>query len=398
MATEHPQSTDPSAALVVVFEAPVVSGDCADALRTLGFRVTCMPLNEENVMGLMNVRPDYVLTINFNRYISEVCELLKVTYLAWVIDTPCYPVYDGAVNHSHSFTFAYDAAIAQRLRARGVRQIYHLPVAANPARIEQVHLRDEDAGLANDISFVANLTRTEYASHILPKLSAKTAARCAQLIQSLDQPSELFTLAEQIDEALIADVIRESGYALAGEHFLSPAEKLAYLLAREHSWLQRIDLVRQVEQRFDLRVYGNNEWEGQIQSYAGHADHFNTMPKIFRQSKINLNLSRSFVEYGLPMRIFDVLSCGGFLLTNDKHDLGKLFTNGKDLVIFRDTQDLLEISAYYLAHEDQRQAIARQGLATLHEQHTYLLRMIDMFTTVQSVLGGQPVPLSRWYA
>jgi len=391
---EHPQS----AALVVVFEAPVVSRDCADALRTLGFRVTCLPITEDNVMGLMSSRPDYVLTINFNRYISEVCELLKVTYLAWVIDTPCYPLYDGAVKHSHSFTFAYDAAIAQRLRARGVRQIYHLPVAANPARIQQLQQQGAAMDLVHDISFVANLTRTEYASLIQPRLSPSTSARCAALIQSLDQPSATFTLAEHIDEALIADVNRESGYGLTGEHWLSPAEKLAYLLAREHSWQERIGLVRQVEQRFDLRVYGNSEWEGQIQGYAGHADHFETMPKIFQQSKINLNLSRSFVEYGLPMRIFDVLSCGGFLLTNDKQDLGKLFTNGKDLVIFRDTQDLLEICAYYLEHEDERQAIARQGAATLREQHTYLLRMIDLFTTVQAVQGGQPMPLSRWYA
>jgi len=33
----------------------------------------------------------------------------------------------------------------------------------------------------------------------------------------------------------------------------------------------------------------------------------------------------------------------------------------------------------------------RDFAATLREQRTYLLRMIDLFTTVQAV------PLSRWY-
>ncbi len=398
MDTAPPQPTNPNAARVVVFESPVVSQDCADALRALGFLVTCLPLSEDNVMGLMNSRPDYVLTINFNRYICEVCELLKVTYLAWVIDTPCYPLYDAAINNPHSFTFAYDAAIALRLRERGVRHVYHLPVAANLERIGQVQVGAEDAGLASDISFVANLTKTEFASLIQPKLSVGTAARCAKLIRSLDQPHELFTLAEQIDEALIGDIVRESGYPLAGEHLLSPAEKLAYLLGREHSWLERIDVMRRLEARFALRVYGNTEWQGLVQGYAGHADHFELMPKIFQLSKINLNLSRSFVEFGLPMRIFDVLSCGGFLVTNHKHDLGQLFTDGKDLVVFRDTQDLLEVCAYYLEHEDERRAIAAQGQATLREHHTYRLRMIDLFTTVQTVQRGQAAPLSRWYA
>ncbi|WP_455925004.1 CgeB family protein [Pseudomonas putida] len=397
MNTEHPQPTDATAAHVVVFDSPVVSRDCADALRALGFRVTCLPMSEDNVMGLMTSRPDYVLTINFNRYISEVCELLKVVYLAWVIDTPCYPVYDGAVSHSHSFTFIYDAAIALRLRARGVRQVYHLPVAANPARIEQLQVRDEDARFAGDISFVANLTRTEYGSLIQPKLLDHTRARCTALIDSLARPSELFGLAEHIDEALIGDIQQQSGYPLTGEQYLSRAEKLAYLLGREHSWLERIQIVRELEARFALRVYGNSEWQEQINGYAGHADHFEHMPKIFRLSRINLNLSRSFVEYGLPMRVFDVLSCGGFLVTNDKQDLQRLFTNGKDLVIFRDTQDLLDICAYYLHHEDERQAIAAQGQATLVQNHTYVQRMIDLFTTVQTVRAGQPVALSRWY-
>lgn len=397
MHTHPSQPTDPTAATVTVFESSVVSQDCVDALQTLGFLVTYLPLSEANVMGLMTARPDYVLTINFNKYTSEVCELLKIPYVSWVIDTPCYPVYDKAINHSYSYTFMYDAAIALRLRKRGVRQVYHLPVAANLERITQLQLDDEEASPRNDISFVANLTKTEYRTLIKPSLSVKTGDRCTDLIHALEQPSVTFTLAEQIDDELIDAIKRESGYLLSGDHYLSTAEKLAYLLGREHSWLERIKLITRLEEQFSIRVYGNTEWQENIKCYAGHADHFTLMPKLFHLSKINLNLSRSFVEYGLPMRVFDVLSCGGFLVTNDKLDLHKLFTPGKDLVIFRDTQDLVEICEYYLEHEEQRRAIAQQGRSTLAQKHTFVLRMIDMFTTVQSELRGQPAPLSRWY-
>lgn len=393
----HTQPTDPTAATVTVFESSVVSQDCVDALQTLGFLVTYLPLSEANVMGLMTARPDYVLTINFNKYTSEVCELLKIPYVSWVIDTPCYPVYDKAINHSYSYTFMYDAAIALRLRKRGVRQVYHLPVAANLERITQLQLDGEEASPRNDISFVANLTKTEYRTLIKSSLSVKTGDRCTDLIHSLEQPSVTFTLAEQIDDELIDAIKQESGYLLSGDHYLSTAEKLAYLLGREHSWLERIKLITRLEEQFSIRVYGNTEWQENIKCYAGHADHFTLMPKLFHLSKINLNLSRSFVEYGLPMRVFDVLSCGGFLVTNDKQDLHKLFTPGKDLVIFRDTQDLVEICEYYLEHEEQRRAIAQQGRSTLAQKHTFVLRMIDMFTTVQSELRGQPAPLSRWY-
>ncbi|MFJ4609168.1 CgeB family protein [Pseudomonas atacamensis] len=391
----HEQAKAPAS--IVVFEASVISGDCAEALQTLGFSVMTLALNEDNVMGLMSARPDYVLTINFNQFISEVCELLKIPYLAWVIDTPCYPIYDKAINHSHSFTFIYDAAVARRLRQSGVRQVYHLPVAANLERIGQIDFHKQDSLADTDISFVANLTRTEYRTSILPHLSVQTREGCSRLIGSLDRPDGFLNLSAQLGGELISAIKQESGYLLAGDRYLSVAEKLAYLLGREHSWQERIDVVQRLEQRFRVAVYGNNEWQAQIGSYVGHANHFTEMPRIFQRSKINLNIIRSFVETGLPMRVFDVLSCGGFLVSNDKHDLHKLFNDGQDLVIYRDTQDLLDICAYYLEHDEERRDIAQQGRVTLAQNHTFMQRMTDMLSTVQSELRGEPGAFSRWY-
>lgn len=393
MQTDQPEA----AASIVVFESPVISRDCAEALQTLGFNVSTLALSEDNVMGLMSARPDYVLTINFNQYISEVCELLKIPYLAWVIDTPCYPIYDKAINHSHSFTFIYDAAVARRLRQSGVRQVYHLPVAANMERIGQIDVQQQDSAPEYDISFVANLTRTEYRTSILPHLSVQTNERCSQLIDSLDQPEAFLNMADQLDENLIATIQRESGYPLAGDHYLPVAHKLAYLLGREHSWQERIEVIQSLEKHFSIGVYGNEEWRAQVSGYVGHADHFTEMPRIFQGSKINLNIIRSFVESGLPMRVFDVLSCGGFLVTNDKEDLHRLFTDGKDLVTYRDTQDLIEICAYYLEHDEERRTIAQLGRSTLAQNHTFVQRMTDMLTTVQSELRGEPGAFSRWY-
>jgi len=386
-----------TAASIVVFEATVISADCAEALQALGLRVTTLALNEDNVMGLMSTRPDYVLTINFNQYISEVCELLKIPYLAWVIDTPCYPIYDKAINHSHSFTFIYDAAVARRLRQSGVRQVYHLPVAANLERISQIDVLEQHSLAEHDISFVANLTRTEFRTSILPHLSSQTRERCKRLIDSLDQPDGFFNLSAQLADEFINTLKLESNYPLAGDRYLSVAEKLAYLLGREHSWQERIEVIQRLEKRFRVAVYGNDEWQSQVSSYVQHAEHFTEMPRIFQRSKINLNIIRSFVESGLPMRVFDVLSCGGFLVTNHKEDLHRLFTDGKDLVIYRDTQDLLEICAYYLEHDDERRTIAQQGRVTLAQNHTFVQRMSDMLTTVQSELRGEPGALSRWY-
>ena len=55
------------------------------------------------------------------------------------------------------------------------------------------------------------------------------------------------------------------------------------------------------------------------------------MPIIFHQSKINLNLTAKSIRSGLSLRIFDVLGCEGFLITNYQAELPEHFNIGEDL-------------------------------------------------------------------
>ena len=45
----------------------------------------------------------------------------------------------------------------------------------------------------------------------------------------------------------------------------------------------------------------------------------------FRNSKINLNPTAKGIRSGIPLRIFDILSCSGFLLTNYQSELSDHF-------------------------------------------------------------------------
>ena len=78
------------------------------------------------------------------------------------------------------------------------------------------------------------------------------------------------------------------------------------------------------------------------------------MPLIFHYSKINLNITSKSIRSGLPLRIFDILGCGGFLLTNYQPELSNYFTPGYDLVCYSSEDELLEKTEYYLSHEKER--------------------------------------------
>lgn len=78
------------------------------------------------------------------------------------------------------------------------------------------------------------------------------------------------------------------------------------------------------------------------------------MPIIFHNSKINLNMTSKSIRSGLPLRIFDILACGGFVLTNFQTELPEFFRPQEDLVYYENLDDLAGKADYYLHHETQR--------------------------------------------
>jgi len=82
----------------------------------------------------------------------------------------------------------------------------------------------------------------------------------------------------------------------------------------------------------------------------------------------------------IKARNFEVPGCGGFLLTGDAEDLGKYYAAGTEIVCFDGRGDLVEKIKYYLAHEEERAAIARAGYERTLRDHTYANRFREIFS------------------
>ena len=114
----------------------------------------------------------------------------------------------------------------------------------------------------------------------------------------------------------------------------------------------------------------------------GFAKSHTEMPLIFNQSKININMTAKSIRTGLPLRIFDILGCGGFLITNYQAELPEFFEIGTDLVAYESLEDLKEKCLYYLKHEDERKQIAENGYNKVNELHTFDKRLLEILQIV----------------
>ena len=84
------------------------------------------------------------------------------------------------------------------------------------------------------------------------------------------------------------------------------------------------------------------------------------------------------IETGLSLRIWDVLGCGGFLLTNYQAEIPEYFEIGRDLETYESMEELEQKIQYYLTHEVERIEIAINGYEKVASYHTWEQRITEM--------------------
>ena len=91
---------------------------------------------------------------------------------------------------------------------------------------------------------------------------------------------------------------------------------------------------------------------------------------VCASAKIILGIDKADdLELYFSNRTFFVLGCGGFLLTRYIPGLERFFANHRHLVWYRDADEALELAAYYLRNDEERQRIAAQGHDFVHTEY-----------------------------
>ena len=157
-----------------------------------------------------------------------------------------------------------------------------------------------------------------------------------------------------------------------------------FYLYRKVTAYERMDIVTMLSEKYDMKVYTHTD-DSNIQkmecsenlkkALCSPVDYYSQAPYVYKNSKINLNITLRSIGSGIPLRVFDIMGCGGFLLTNYQADMFEFFEPDKDFVYYTDYEDLLAKVEYYLTHEDEREEIARNGYEKVKKNHTYEKRI-----------------------
>jgi hypothetical protein len=89
------------------------------------------------------------------------------------------------------------------------------------------------------------------------------------------------------------------------------------------------------------------------------------------------------------MRLFEATGVATCLVTDHKDNLETLFQPGKEVLAYRSVEECVEMIAHYLAHEEERKAIAEAGQARTLKEHTYFQRMKQFASLAEYYLRRQ---------
>ena len=348
---------------------------------------------EEKIRG---THYDMVFTVNYFPLISNVCERTGVKYVSWTCDNPLISMYHESVFHACNYIFTFDKTNYLEFRGMGVKHIWYLTLAVDTERMDALLGAPEKPERRNatqdsemrkyrgDVAFVGSLYERNSYDKIKNRLPEYLrgyfdAVMEAQLNISganIVEPMLTTNILEQLQEYFQLEK-SEGSFSDLGLIFQTTV--LGFKIAE----IERRRALIELSKHYKVNVYSNSDVSDLLRiQYCGSVDYWSEMPKVFRMSKINLNFTIPNIKSGIPLRIWDVLGCGGFLLTNYQAEIPYYFKEGEDLVCFDSLEDLCEKVGYYLEHEEERKRIAWNGYRKVREKHSYIERIRTILDTV----------------
>lgn len=321
-----------------------------------------------------------VLSVNFSPLISEICEELGILYTAWVYDSPIHIRDMSSLSNSCSRVFFFDRGQVQEYQKQGMNA-YYMPLAVDAEVFRINASKREKQACKTDISLVGKLYQTEYSCFTAP-LENYTRGYLEGIVSAQMKVYGGYLIPELVTEDLLDSMNRDYAKA-AKDGFQMGRRELEFMLACETTGRERYMALALLSGHYAVDLYSTDE-DKRLNNvrFCGYADYYGRMPLIFSQSKINLNISLKTIRTGIPLRVTDVMGCGGFVLSNYQQELEEYFVLGEECVVYENLEDMFLKAKYFLEHEEERKQIALAGFERVKRDFTFKERVGKMLGAV----------------
>lgn len=391
------------------------SADIEEALRTMGCEVEAYPdilqmpnfLSEETVNQLCVYVKEHRTEIIFSIYFVMNAALAAyrsgIRYLSLIWDAPYTDVYNPLSRVDNVWITTFDKLDRERFVENGMPHVLYQPLAINKSRVQQWNQEIQETlqgKYMHEISFVGRL----YADNLYQRLLKDIPVQMQYYFDSIvnealfrwNGTNQIFG---KVSEGIL-DCVRlmNPNFFIPNNQEMSDTRFFEILgLTREAARLERIALLNLLAKEHSVVLY-TTDYQAAKENLEGvtigpPVKYGKATSLVYAGSKINLSISLKGIEGGTPLRIMDIMGAGGFIMTTYCEETAELFEENQEIVMFRTPEELLEKVDYYLAHDREREQIARRGQEKVMERYTYEKKMKELAAWVteeaQCGYGGE---------
>lgn len=371
------------------------------AFEKAGFTVDMQPFNEgdedtrmsENLAAqlvsiIMSKKYEFVFSFNYYPVVAIACQACRVRYVSWIYDSPFIQMYSQTITFDTNYVFIFDKGTYLDLKGRGVNTVYYLPMAAAVEYYDTKSPSEEiKKQFGADVTFVGamyNEKRNNLYRH-LENLDEYTKGYLEAVMQAQKRIYGYNFLEKVLSKEIMDNVTKVCPLHEQGDGFETLEWTFAnYFLARKITAMERMDIMKRLQERYEVHLFTNEKTPmlPKVKNW-GRVDYYEQMPFIFKCGKIHLNITLRSILTGIPLRAFDIMGCGGFLISNFQEDFLDYFVPDEDFVYYESYEDLISKIDYYLEHDDEREAIAQNGYQKVKENHTYEKRVQEILAVIR---------------
>jgi spore maturation protein CgeB len=320
---------------------------------------------------------DLVLSVNFSPIVSGVCEKAGIRYLSWIYDSPVHIRNMETMKNSCNDIYVFDRGMAEEYRKMGIAA-KHMPLAVD-TEVFAAALQSGTDEYRAQVALLGNLYQTEY-NYMTAPLEQYEKGYLEGIISAQSKVYGGYLIPELLTDELLARMNRQYS-RVATDGFQMGRRELEFLLASEVTGRERYMAAALLSGHFDFALYSTCKDE-RLTNVRMHdyVDYYSVMPKVFAASLVNLNISLRTIRTGIPLRIIDILGCGGFVISNFQEEIAEYFVPGQDLEIYENLEDLFAKTKFYLEHDDARRQIAQNGFEKVQRDFTFQDRLSRMIS------------------
>lgn len=327
---------------------------------------------------------DFIFTFDYFPVISRIARRCGVKYVAWIYDCPHFTLYSKTIVNACNYIFCFDRMMCEQVEALGGKHVFYMPLAVNTRRMDALLGTEiSQTEYIHQVAFVGSLYEKNMYDEI--RFLPEYLRGYLEGIMTAQQQVWGYSLLEDVlTDSLVQQLCQFVSLNKDVRYLFSDKDFLVDILNKKVTAQERIRYLEGAAKEYPLDLYSSSPQNLSPSCRChGYIAYEEGMPRVFRQSKINLNITLRSIGSGIPLRCLDIMGAGGFLLSNPQPELCSLFEPGRDFVYFENEADLLEKISYYLQHEEERMEIAVNGWKKVRGQFDCKVQFSKIIETVE---------------